>query len=137
MYIWFLGWSGHGAFCSAQMVLKPIWTKSGAKTLVSKYLYYVLNQGISKVYRIFPCCNALIFMYSHLNGYLFHLQWNEFIFERSWMSNFTMGTILGKGFAQAQVLWCMHECLCKTLSQDCPHGEVAFSNSDINKKNER
>ena len=103
MYIWFLGWSGHGAFCSAQMVLKPIWTKSGAKTLVSKYLYYVLNQGISKVYRIFPCCNALIFMYSHLNGYLFHLQWNEFIFERSWMSNFTMGTILGKGFAQAQV----------------------------------
>ena len=50
------------------------------------------------------------------------------------MSNFAMGTILGKGFAQAQVLWCMHECLCKTLSQDCPHGEVAFSNSDINKK---
>ena len=35
---------------------------------------------------------------------------------------------------KAQVLWCMHECLCKTLSQDCPHGEVAFSNSDINKK---
>ena len=29
---------------------------------------------------------------------------------------------------------CMHLCLCKTLSQDCPHGEVAFSNSDINKK---
>ena len=87
MYIWFLGWSGHGAFCSAQMVLKPIWTKSGAKTLVSKYLYYVLNQGISKVYRIFPCCNALIFMYSHLNGYLFHLQWVEIIFERSWMIN--------------------------------------------------
>ena len=27
---------------------------------------------------------------------------------------------------------CMH--LCKTLSQNCPHGEVAFSNSDINKK---
>ena len=38
---------------------------------------------------------------------------------------------------KAQVLWCMHECLCITLSQDCPHGEVAFSNSDINKKNSR
>ena len=48
------------------------------------------------------------------------------------MSNFTMGTISGMGFAQ--VLWCMHEGLCKTLSQDCPLGEVAFSNSDINKK---
>ena len=48
-----------------------------------------------------------------------------------------METILEKGFAQAQVpltlvLWCMHECLCKTLFQDCPHGEVAFSNSGIN-----
>ena len=29
---------------------------------------------------------------------------------------------------------CMHECLCKTHSWDCPHGEVAFSNSNINKK---
>ena len=50
------------------------------------------------------------------------------------MSNFAMGTILGKDFAQAQVLWCMHKCLCKTLSQDCPDGEVAFCNSDIYKK---
>ena len=53
------------------------------------------------------------------------------------MSNFTMGTIVGKGFPQAQVqtvhstsaegtsaMNCMHECLWKTLSQDCPHGEV-------------
>ena len=32
---------------------------------------------------------------------------------------------------------CMHLCLCKTLSKDCPHGEVAFSNSDINKKTMR
>ena len=58
------------------------------------------------------------------------------------MSNFTMGTILGKGFAQAQVhtvnstrafVTCaidsMHECLSITLSQDCPHGEIAFSSS--------
>ena len=58
------------------------------------------------------------------------------------MSNFTMGTILGKGFAQAQVptvnstsaegtsaIDSMHKCLCKTLSQDCPHGEIAFSSS--------
>ena len=58
-----------------------------------------------------------------------------------------MGTISGMGFAQAQVhtnhstsakgtsaVICMHLCLCKTLSQDCPYGEVAFSNSDINKK---
>ena len=58
------------------------------------------------------------------------------------MSNFAMGTILGKGFPQAQVhtvhstsaegtsaMNCMHECLWKTLSQDCPHGEVAFSTS--------
>ena len=50
------------------------------------------------------------------------------------MSNFAMGTILGKGFAQALVHTSQHLCLCKTLSQDCPHGEVAFSNSDINKK---
>ena len=35
---------------------------------------------------------------------------------------------------KAQVLWCMHEWLCKTHSRDCPHGEVAFSNSNINKK---
>ena len=28
----------------------------------------------------------------------------------------------------------MHKCLCKPLSQDCPHGKVAFSNSNINKK---
>ena len=29
--------------------------------------------------------------------------------------------------------FCMHLCLCKTHSQDCPHGEVAFSNIDIYK----
>ena len=58
------------------------------------------------------------------------------------MSDFRMGTILGKGFAQAQVhtvnstsaegtsaIDSMHECLSKTLSQDCPHGEIAFSGS--------
>ena len=58
------------------------------------------------------------------------------------MSNFTMGAILGKGFAQAQVhtvystsaggtsaMNGMHECLWKILSQDYPHGEVSFSNS--------
>jgi hypothetical protein len=58
------------------------------------------------------------------------------------MSNFAMGTILGKGFPQAQVhtvhstsaegpsaMNCMHECFWKILSQDCPHGEVAFSTS--------
>ena len=51
--------------------------------------------------------------------------------------NFTMGTILGKGFAQALVhtvnstrafgtraIDSMHLCLSKTLSQDCPHGEI-------------
>jgi hypothetical protein len=48
------------------------------------------------------------------------------------MSNFAMGTFLGKGFAQALVHTSQH--LCKTLFQDCPHGEVAFVNSDINKK---
>ena len=58
------------------------------------------------------------------------------------MSNFAMGTILGKGFPQAQVhtvhstsaegtsaMNGMHECLWKILSQDCPHGEVSFSTS--------
>ena len=58
------------------------------------------------------------------------------------MSDFTMGTILGKGFAQAQVqtvnstsaegtsaIDSRHECLSKTFSQDCPHGEIAFSSS--------
>ena len=42
---------------------------------------------------------------------------------------------MGKGFAQAQVhtnhstraVICMHLCLCKTLSQDCPHGEIRHS----------
>ena len=38
--------------------------------------------------------------------------------------NFAMGTILGKGFAQALVHTSQHLCLCKTLSQDCPHGEI-------------
>ena len=54
--------------------------------------------------------------------------------------NFTMGTILGKGFAQALVhtvnstrafgtraIDSMHLCLSKTLSQDCPHGEIRHS----------
>ena len=58
------------------------------------------------------------------------------------MSDFIMGTILGKGFAQAQVHIVnstsaegtsafdnMHECLSKTLSQNCPHDEIAFSTS--------
>ena len=58
------------------------------------------------------------------------------------MSNFSMGTTLGKGFAQALVhtvnstsakgtraIDRMHLCLSKTLSQDCPHGEIAFSGS--------
>ena len=47
-----------------------------------------------------------------------------------------MGTILGKGFAQTQVhakfiaqVPSMHEYLSKTLSQNCLHGEIAFSNS--------
>jgi hypothetical protein len=49
------------------------------------------------------------------------------------MSNFAMGTILGKGFPQAQ-MHTVHstsadECLWKSLSQDCPHGKVAFSTS--------
>ena len=44
------------------------------------------------------------------------------------MSNFSMGTILGKGFPQAQV-HTVHECLRKILSQDCPHGEIAFFTS--------
>ena len=56
------------------------------------------------------------------------------------MSDFRMGTILGKGFAQAQVhtvnstsaegtsaIDSMHECLSKTLSQNSPHAEIAFS----------
>ena len=52
------------------------------------------------------------------------------------MSNSTMGTILGKGFAQAQVhaefiaqVPSMHKCLSKTFSQNCLHGEIAFPNS--------
>ena len=53
-----------------------------------------------------------------------------------------MGTFLGKGFAQAQVHIVnstsaegtsafdnMHECLSKTLSQNCLHDEIAFSTS--------
>ena len=53
------------------------------------------------------------------------------------MSDFCMGTILGKGFVQALVhnvnstrafgtraINSMHLCLSKTLSQDCPHGEI-------------
>ena len=40
------------------------------------------------------------------------------------MSNFAMGTTFG-----IRAMNCMHECLWKTLSQDCPHGEVAFSTS--------
>ena len=56
--------------------------------------------------------------------------------------NFIMGTILGKGFAQALVhivkstrafgtraIDNMHLCLSKTLSQNCPHDEIAFSTS--------
>ena len=62
---------------SRQQALRPITVQ----------ISILLNQGISKVYRIFPCCNALIFMYSHLNGYLFHLQCGEIIFERLWMKN--------------------------------------------------
>ena len=38
-----------------------------------------------------------------------------------------MGTILGKGFAQAQVHTSQHLCLCKMLSQDCPHGDIRHS----------
>ena len=52
------------------------------------------------------------------------------------MSNSTMWTILGKGSAQAQVhaefiaqVPSMHKCLSKTFSQNCLHGEIAFSNS--------
>ena len=46
------------------------------------------------------------------------------------MPNFAMGTILGKGFpTSTSAMNCMLECLWKTLSQDCPHGEVAFSTS--------
>ena len=54
--------------------------------------------------------------------------------------DFTIGTILGKGFAQALVptvnstrafgtraIDRRHLCLSKTLSQDCPHGEIRHS----------
>ena len=53
------------------------------------------------------------------------------------MSNFSMGTISGMGFAKALVhtvhstcafgtraMNCMHLCLCKTHSRDCPHAEI-------------
>ena len=45
--------------------------------------------------------------------------------------NFAMGTILGKGFAQALVHTSQHLCLCKTLSQDCPHGEIRHSTLQV------
>ena len=45
--------------------------------------------------------------------------------------NFAMGTILGKGFAQALVHTSQHLCLYKTLSQDCPHGEIRHA-QDLN-----
>ena len=53
------------------------------------------------------------------------------------MSNFAMGTILGKGFACSSTsaegtsaMNCMHECLSKTLFQNyCPHGKIPLSNS--------
>ena len=32
-------------------------------------------------------------------------------------------------FEGTSAMNCMHECLWKILSQDCPHGEVAFSTS--------
>ena len=38
-----------------------------------------------------------------------------------------MGTILEKGFAQALVHASQHLCLCKILSQNCPHGEIRQS----------
>ena len=49
-----------------------------------------------------------------------------------------MGTISGMGFAQAQV-HTNHSTSAEGTSavmyaRDCPHGEVAFSNSNINKK---
>ena len=55
------------------------------------------------------------------------------------LSNFTMGTILNKGFCSntsaesTSAMNCIHqcflECLSKTLSQSCRHGKIAFSNS--------
>jgi hypothetical protein len=54
------------------------------------------------------------------------------------MSNFTMGVFHVFVFLNlgntSQHLCLRHLCLCKTRSRDCPHGEVVFSNSDINKK---
>ena len=63
------------------------------------------------------------------------------------MSNFSMGTILGKDFPQALVhtvhstcafgtraMNCMHLCLWKTLSQDCPHGEIRHLCTEISKR---
>ena len=57
------------------------------------------------------------------------------------MSNFSMGTISGMGFAQALVhtvhstcafgtraMNCTHLCLCKTHSRDCPHAEIRHRN---------
>ena len=41
--------------------------------------------------------------------------------------NFAMGTILEEGFAKALVRTSQHLCLCKTLSQDCPHGKIRHS----------
>ena len=54
------------------------------------------------------------------------------------MSNFAMGTILGKGFAQAQA-HTNHSTSAKGTSAVMYARvlEVAFSNSDINKKNAR
>ena len=47
------------------------------------------------------------------------------------MSNFNMGTILGKStFAEGMsAMNCMHMCLSKTLYQNCLHDEIVFSNS--------
>ena len=45
------------------------------------------------------------------------------------------GDNLGKRFSTStnaegtSAMKCMHKCLWKPLSQDCPHGEVAFSTS--------
>ena len=53
------------------------------------------------------------------------------------MSDFKMKTMFGKSFAQVHtvsvkgtnLIDSIHDFLSKTLSQDCPHDEIAFSSA--------
>ena len=92
-----------------------------------------MNYGSSKkcqncTFKVIFLCQKLTDFFLKKNSFT-NINLGDHFFVKTFFSNFNFWTIFLNhaqfltNFGTHAVI-CMHLCLCKTLSQDCPHGEI-------------